>query len=84
MTFMSFMKKESTKKGHEKRIKAYGKGRYDGYDPENVDTDFDELKRLRNQGSSKRWKFFKVAFLIFAFVLIILMLLNLFMTIPRT
>ena len=80
MTFMSFMKKESVKKGHEKRINTYGKSRYEGYDPDKVDTDFDELKRLRNQGSSRRWKMFKVAFLIFAFVLIIMMLLNLFMT----
>ena len=43
MTFMSFMKKESTKKGHEKRIKTYGKGRYDGYDPEKIDTDFEAI-----------------------------------------
>lgn len=84
MTFMSFMKKESVKKGHEKRIKTYGKGRYEGYDPDKVDTDFDELKRLRNKERSKGSKIARVAFLVFAFVLIIVMLLNLFLTIPRS
>ena len=66
MTFMSFMKKEPIKKGHDKLIKVHGKGRYDGYDPKKVDTDFEELKRLRNEGSSNKWKVFKVAFLVFA------------------
>lgn len=80
---MSFMKKESTKKGHEKRIKTYGKGRYDGYDPEKIDTDFEELERLRNRETSTSWKLIKVVFLVVAFVLIIVLLLNLFVSIPR-
>ena len=78
MTFMSFMKKEPIKKGHEKRIKIHGKGRYNGYDPSKIETDFDELKRIRNQGSSRSWKFARVGFLVVAFGLIILLLLNLF------
>ena len=76
------MKKEHIKKVFEKRIKVHGNGRYDGFDPKKVNTDFDELKRIREKGISKKGKIFRISFLIFAFVLMIILLLNLFITIP--
>ncbi|ADR21953.1 hypothetical protein MATR_04120 [Marivirga tractuosa] len=78
MTFMSHMKKESTRKAFDKQSKVNGTSRYEGYDPSKVKTDFEELKRLRNKKKNRTWNLLKAIFLSLAFILVIFMLLNLF------
>ena len=82
MTFMSFMKKESTRTAFEKQQNIYGTDRYGGHDPNKVTTDFDELKKIRNKEEHKNWKTLKLIFLIVGFVVVIFMLLNLFISLP--
>lgn len=78
MTFMSFMKKEATRTAFQKQQKLYGTDRYSGHDSSKIQTDFDELKKIRNKEENKNWKLLKLAFLVIGFILVIFTLLNLF------
>ena len=80
MTFLSFMKKEKTRKVFEKSIHTYGKSRYDEKDENINKTDYEGLREFRNRRTGgKAVNFIKAILLLVGFALLLFFIVELFL-----